>query len=169
MLAEDMLAEQAMPWTAARRLVWNDFRGKPPSGGPEGARTAYGLYYAWFCRGETFGFRVTAALHPHRSWVKSIVVSSPHENPRVLQHEQTHFDLTEVFARRMRQRFDTLTGACAKPDGALKAMAQRLVDEEKAMQQRYDRETKHGLIADKQAAWSADAARMLAASRRYAQ
>lgn len=169
MLAEDMAPEQAMPWAATRRLAWSDFQGTPPRGGPEGARTAYGLYYAWSCRGEAFRFRVTAALHPHRSWVKPMVVGDAQESPRVLRHEQTHFDVTEVFARRMRQRFAALTGACAKPEGALQALAKQLVDEEREMQQRYDRETNHGLITARQTAWNTDVARMLTAVSRYAQ
>lgn len=169
MLAEDMAAEQAIPWTAARRLVWSDFKGPPPKGGNEGARTGYGLYYAWSCRGATFQFRVTAAMHPQRSWVKPMVVSDERENPRVLRHEQTHFDVTEVFARRMRAHFDALAGGCAKSDAEVKAMAKRFVDEERDMQHRYDRETNHGLNVDQQRAWNTDVAGMLAASRRYTQ
>lgn len=167
-VAEDMAAEQARPWTAAWRLAWRDFQGAPPSGGNEGARTAYGLYYAWSCRGDAFAFHVTAALHPRRSWVKTVVLRDARESARVLQHEQTHFDLTEVFARRLRQHFATLRSPCARDDAELRAAARRIIDEEKAMQRRYDTETTHGLRDDQQAAWNADVARLLAAAARYA-
>lgn len=163
-----MAAERGMPWAAQRALVWGDFRGRPPVSGDEGARTAYGLYYAWSCRGEAFAFRAVAAFHPLRSWVKPIVVSHPVENPRVLRHEQTHFDLTEVFARRMRQRFATMSSPCGRGDPSLRALAGELVEEEKRMQQRYDAETNHGLIEDRQRAWNAEVARMLKAVERYA-
>ena len=167
-LAEDMAPERGMPWSAARPLVWRDFQGRPPQAGDEGARTAYGLYYAWSCRGDAFAFHAVAAFHPLRSWVKPIVVGHPAESPRVLRHEQMHFDITEVFARRMRQRFATLEGPCARSDGELRRLARELVEAEKEMQQRYDRETNHGLLTDRQAAWNADVARMLRAVGRYA-
>jgi hypothetical protein len=167
-LAEDMAAERGMPWSATRRLSWSDFQGRPPQTGEEGARTAYGLYYAWSCRGEAFSFHAVAAFHPLRSWVKPIVVGHPGESGRVLRHEQTHFDITEVFARRMRQRFATLASPCARDDAELRRLARELVDAEKETQQRYDRETNHGLLTDRQAGWNADVARMLQAVARYA-
>lgn len=167
-LAEDMASERGMPWSHGRRLLWSDFQGRPPQGGNEGARTAYGLYYAWSCHDDVFTFRVIAALHPLRSWVKPVVVDNVHESARVLRHEQTHFDITEVHARRMRQRFGTLSAACAKTDGELRALARQLVEAEKEMQRRYDRETNHGLVAPRQTAWSADVAGMLARASGYA-
>lgn len=168
-VTEDMAAEQAKPWTPDWRLAWTNFQGAPPTGGDEGARTAYGLYYAWSCRGDAFAFHVVAALHPRRSWVKAAVVRDARESPRVLRHEQTHFDLTEVFARRMRQHFATLARPCSHTDAELRAVARQLVDQEKAMQRRYDGETNHGLLDDRQAAWNAEVARLLAAAARYAQ
>jgi hypothetical protein len=167
-LAADMAAEQAIPWAAGWRLAWTDFQGSPPSAGNEGARTAYGLYFAWSCRGAAFAFQVVAALHPRRSWVKAAVVRDARENPRILRHEQTHFDLTEVYARRMRRHFATLTRPCSRTDAELRAVARQLVEEEKAMQRRYDGETNHGLRDDRQAAWNADVARMLGAAAPYA-
>ena len=157
-----------MPWSAARRLVWPDFQGRPPQTGDEGARTAYGLYYAWSCRGDAFAFHAVAAFHPLRSWVKPIVVGHPGESGRVLRHEQVHFDIAEVFARRMRQRFATLASPCARDDAELRRLARELVEAEKETQQRYDRESNHGLLTDRQAAWNADVARLLQAVARYA-
>ena len=52
---------------------------------------------------------------------------------------------------------------------ASEAMAKRFVDDEKAMQRRYDAETRHGLAASRQAAWEADVARRLAALRSFAE
>lgn len=168
MLAEDIAAERGMPWSGRRPLVWTDFRGRPPQTGSEGARTAYGIYYAWSCRGRAFAFHAVAAFHPLRSWVKPIVVGHPTEGARVLRHEQVHFDLSEVFARRMRERFAALSAACARSDVALRALAQQVLQDEKQTQQRYDAETNHGLIADRQAAWHAEVARMLRAAERSA-
>ncbi|HET9384109.1 MAG TPA: hypothetical protein VFO67_03100, partial [Gemmatimonadales bacterium] len=70
MLREDLTADSAFPWSAARRLRWGDFRAQPPGRGEESAKTAYALYYAWRCRGAVFDFRVIAAFRPRQSWVQ---------------------------------------------------------------------------------------------------
>lgn len=161
LLREDLTADSAFPWSAARRLRWTDFRGQPPSQGAEGAKTAYALFYAWKCRGETFDFSVIAAFRPRQSWVKVVIVNDNAQSSSALGHEQTHFDLTEMHARKMRQYFNALPDACRKTDRELTALARRLLQEEKAEQQRYDAETGHGLRAAQQATWSQDVARRL--------
>ena len=163
MLHEDLAADSAVPWSATRRLAWSDFRGQPPppESGPEVAKTAYALFYAWKCRGEAFDFRVIAAFRPRQSWVKALALTDTLLRRSALRHEQTHFDLAEVHARRMRRYFAGLAGACRKADRELTQLASRLVSDEKAEQQRYDVETNHGLRSDNQAAWNAEVARQL--------
>lgn len=161
LLREDLTADSAFAWSAARRLRWRDFRGQPPGSGEEGAKTAYALFYAWKCRGAAFDFRVIAAFRPRQSWVKAVMMNDTAQSRSALGHEQTHFDLAEIHARRMRQYFNALPDACQKTDRELSALARRLLQEEKAEQQRYDTETGHGLRAAQQATWSREVARRL--------
>ena len=162
-LREDLTADSAFPWSAARRLRWSDFRGQPPppGRGEEAAKTGYALFYAWKCRGEAFDFRVIAAFRPRQSWVKAVIMNDTAQNRSALGHEQTHFDLAEIHARKMRQSFNALPDACRKSDRELDALARRLLQEEKTEQQRYDAETEHGLRAAQQATWSREVARRL--------
>jgi predicted secreted Zn-dependent protease len=81
-----------------------------------------------------------------------------------LGHEQTHFDIAELHARRIRRYFGALPDACRKTDPELTELTQRLLREEKTEQQRYDAETQHGLRTAEQAAWSRDVARRLRGS-----
>jgi hypothetical protein len=165
MMRSDLADDHAFAWSAARPLTWSDVQGPPPSEGSEGAKTSYTLYSAWKCRGEAFEFRVVAGFRPRQSWVKAIVLNDSTQRRTVLGHEQTHFDLAEVHARGMRRAFAALARPCAKADGELSAMAQRLAQAEKAEQRRYDAETNHGLVAARQAAWSLQTRRRLAASQ----
>jgi len=161
MLLSDMAPHHGMPWSATRPLRWSDFQGAPRRGGDEAARTAYGIYYAWKCRGRAFEFRAVAAFHTQESWVQPAVAGDIAEGPRTLAHEQTHFDIAEVYARRMRRHFRELAEPCAQSDADLAAGAVRLLDEEKAMQRRYDAETAHGLRRTQQAAWETEIRRQL--------
>ena len=160
-MREDLADDHAIIWTAARRLTWRDFQGTPPEDGSEGAMTSYTLYSAWRCRGSTFEFRVIAGFRPRQSWVKAVVLNDTTQRRTVLAHEQTHFDLAEVHARALRRAFRGLVRPCSMSDGELSGMVQRLIQEEKADQRRYDAATNHGLRASQQAAWSAGVARRL--------
>jgi uncharacterized protein DUF922 len=165
LLHGDLAKDHAFPWSAARPLTWSDFQGLPPPEGREGAKTAYALYSAWKCRGMVFEFRVIAGFRPQQSWVKAVILNDSAQRRTVLGHEQTHFNLGELHARRMRQVFGDLAGPCRRTDSELAAVAQRLAEEEKAEQRRYDAETNHGLLAAPQAAWSLQTRRRLAASK----
>ena len=164
LLRGDLAADHAFAWAAGRPLAWSDFQGSPPSEGSEGAKTSYTLYSGWNCRGDVFEVRVIAGFRPRESWVKAIVLNDSAQRRSILRHEQTHFDLTEVHARRMWRVLRDLSRPCAKTDAELNALVQRLAQDEKAEQRRYDDETNHGLLADKQAAWSRDVARRLESS-----
>lgn len=97
-----------------------------------------------------------------------MVIDQPNERVRVLGHEQTHFNLTEVYARRMRKYFAELYEPCRQSDEQLRASVDRFVREEAAAQQRYDDETQYGLAAARQAAWDRDVSEMLASLDRFA-
>jgi hypothetical protein len=159
---------QAFAWAVKRPLVWADFRGEPPAGGPAAAETAYALFYGARCTGSLFEFRVVAAFRPSDSWVRPMVLKSPTDNARALRHEQTHFDLTEVHARRMRRYFAELMAPCRVSAGELEAMAERLVRDEKAAQAQYDAETDHGRTAAQQTRWNKEVGDQLLTLSRFA-
>jgi len=127
----------------------------------------YELIYEWQCRGTAFQFAVTADFLPGRSWVKPSVVLSQSESARVLGHEQTHFNVTEVFARRMRKYFTELYSPCAASEDVLRTAVDRYVSDEAAMQKRYDDDTRYGLDPNRQRMWDRDVLEMLQALDRF--
>ena len=165
MVRSDLDDDHAFPWSAARPLAWRDFQGTPPLTGQEGAKTAYYLSSIWKCRGQVFDFRVVAAFRPRQSWVKPMVLTDSAQRRTILGHEQTHFDLAELQARRMRRALGNLQAACRKPEAELGALVDRLLEQDKVEQRRYDAETNHGLLAAEQTAWTLETRRQLAASR----
>ena len=168
-IRNQMAAHDALPWSATRRLAWADFQGIPPTRGDESALTAYSLFHGAACTGRSFEFRVVAAFLPRQSWVKPAIVANPTESARTLRHEQTHFDLSEVHARRMRRYFSELFEPCMKTAEELGSLAERFVREESAAQRRYDEETSHGRMSRKQTEWEADVTRQLAELNKFQQ
>jgi hypothetical protein len=148
-------------WSLNRPLTWDDFRATPPTDGEEQAKTVYLLSYESRCRGQDFNVDVTAIMLPSQSWVKPFVRATVAGSARVLRHEQTHFNLTEVHARRMRRYFKELYNACGLPDERLREAVDRFVREESEAQGRYDRETQYGRNDLAQKRWDQDVADML--------
>jgi hypothetical protein len=151
-----------LPWSVSRPLTWDDFRGAPPrDDGAEQARTVYQLSYESRCRGIDFTFSATAVMLPAQSWVRPRVLTSPPESARVLGHEQTHFNLTETYVRRMRKFFRELYNPCGLIDEKLRESVDRFGREEAEAQKRYDEETGYGLKPQVQDRWDREIAAKL--------
>lgn len=167
-IVDRQVALQAgVTWSSARALTWADYKARVPAADTDGAHTAYSLFSAARCARRTFDFRVTAAVLPAQSWVKPAVVSDRTRSRNTLRHEQTHFDLSEVYARRMRRYFTELYDPCRKTEVELDALAQKFVQQESDAQKLYDQESNHGLLAAKQTAWNNEVARELASLAKY--
>jgi hypothetical protein len=143
----------AVAWSADRPLRWSDFASPSPKSGDEGALTAYSVFYGARCTGNTFDFLAIAGFLPRDSWVRPDVMVDRDRSERTLRHEQTHFDLTEVFTRRLRKSFSDLYQPCLRVDRDLDTLAAQYLQAEKVEQQRYDDETRHGLATAAQDAW----------------
>jgi len=168
-IESQIVRDQAIPWNQHRPLTWADFKGHPPSDtGPVAAETAYALIQGAGCRGSQFEFRVVAAFRPNQSWVRQSMLRTAMDSARALQHEQTHFDLTEVHARRLRRYFAELMAPCRISMNDLEAEAARIGKDEKAAQAQYDAQTDHGRILEQQARWEKDVTGQLAALARFA-
>jgi len=141
-----------VPWSP-KQLTWNDYRGRQPPGAAEAAVTATSLEWGFQCVGDAFAFHVLAAFYPDRSWVNPMIFSVLESNLRTLRHEQLHFDITEVYARRMRQTYATLDRPCARTEDELTALGERSLKDEADAQKRYDRETANGRDNQGQSRW----------------
>lgn len=166
---QQIAKDGGLPWNRARPVRWVDFQGTAPETGAEGAQTAYSLLYGVSCTGATFDFDVSAVFLPARSWVRSLVLADPNQARSTLRHEQTHFDVTEVHARRLRKVLHDIYDPCRTGRDNVPAEAERVIAAEGDMQRRYDDETRHGLDAPRQRAWDQDVAGWLSDLEIYAE
>jgi hypothetical protein len=166
-IQDRITAAGAVTWSADRPLRWADFASTSPHAGDEGALTAYSVFYGANCAGKTFDFLAVAGFLPKDSWVRPDVTLDRARSERTLRHEQTHFDLTEVFTRRLRKSFTDLYQPCTRVDRDLDSLAAQVLRSEKEEQQRYDQETRHGLAADAQAEWERRVKEDLASLRSF--
>lgn len=140
-----LIAAESIIWSAERRLKWADFMGRPDPMSEAAAMTVYLLSYDGTCLDNVFDRRVFSAFLPDQSWVRaSVLLARPEINGHALAHEQTHFDLSEVSARRMRRALAALVKPCSMTDESLQAVVDPFIREDFTRQRRYDVETLNG-------------------------
>ncbi|SKB56810.1 DUF922 domain-containing protein [Maribacter arcticus] len=96
-------SQEEVIWEPGFRFTWNDFKGPVQIGSSAAATTASGISYNFSTSYENnelkVEYTVGAYFYPTRSWYKPEVC-----NDVTLSHEQLHFDITELYARKMRKQ-----------------------------------------------------------------
>ena len=146
-------------WSAGRRLTLADFQARAPLGDPLSASTSSNIKADAACQDYVFSSTVAATFDPGTSWVRNPQKASE----ALLRHEQLHFDITEVYARIMRQRLRLFAARanCEKLQPAFNNTTKLVYADWNREQNRYDQETNHGLNAVRQAAWEKQTAAKL--------
>ncbi|MBC2845380.1 DUF922 domain-containing protein [Winogradskyella flava] len=146
------LYETKIEWSADRKLTWDDFKGKSDTiNFPDAlALTNSGFGYEsginMFKEGKVF---VQSVFNTYNSWVLP-----EGRNDYVLRHEQIHFDITEIYSRKLRKE---LADANITSDNVAMARSifDRVFNEMRNRQERYDQETKRGDKKETQEHWEA--------------
>jgi hypothetical protein len=137
---------RSLEWNEFYELTWSDFEGTRTSDAIGDAATVVRIEAKPFRTGSKIQYRVTALFIRSKSWV-----SDPSQS--LLKHERLHFDLAELYARKIRKRVDELNRQNVKSIKVYNAAVQELLDESNIEDRRYDIETLHGAMVKKQAAW----------------
>lgn len=148
-------------WKQDSLLHKEDFKAKARSGGPLGL-SALGLFaYPGEVDGQLV-FYVEALFLKSKSYITKY-------SEYVLNHEQIHFDICEVYARIMRQRIAQLDFKKIKNVSLeINKIYEKTNKEYWKEQEKYDKDTEHGLNAVKQKDWDEAIARRLKELEAYA-
>lgn len=126
-----------------RQLEWTDFQGtKKPF-------TQYdaGITSKVYLEKDSLGqYRAYAGQNNQKSWVRS----TSEDYTDLLRHEQYHFNITEVFSRKLNQFIKD------NPDKSVHEYRRQLINHRREiiqMQIQYDNEADHGLNQSKQWIW----------------
>lgn len=150
-----LLAQKPIQDTVTYRnyniLKWTDFKADVPENTPFSASVSTGMSYKWSystSRGVIdFRYNIEAKLYRNFSW--SIYDK---DKEAVLKHEQIHFEITELFARKFRKALEEYEiGRSIRND--VTKIYENLEKERVAMQLLYDEETEHSIKKEAQLAW----------------
>lgn len=139
-------------WTPDLKLSWKDFKGKPDPHSRVAAVTASGISYK-FSSLERDGnyevkYTVDTFFYPKQSWYH------PHMcDDIILSHEQLHFDISELFARKMRKIMES-TRFTENVKAEVKDIYHQILKELKAFQNKYDEQTNFSRNREAQLHWN---------------
>lgn len=146
------LPDNRLSWSP-ELLTWENFEGAPDLSSSFHANTSSGISYYWTIKqsGEDieFVYNVQSYFLPDESWVMP-----KKDAPHLLAHEQLHFDITELHARKLRKAmedFDIKRTRNVKP--ALQAIYKNIEASRANMQKRFDVESRHSMNPEAQIKW----------------
>jgi len=136
-------------WMPNKVLSWSDFQGIPNYRSGYGAITSSGIGYDCHFKGSFLTIEVRSKFFKRESWVK--VNGKDQEG---LKHEQGHFDIAEIYARKLRKTLQettfTRTNIKYKLNDIYKQNSKAWGDEENL----YDKETDHHRNRSNQYRWN---------------
>nr|WP_298793572.1 DUF922 domain-containing protein [uncultured Allomuricauda sp.] len=152
--------EEGVLWSSDMKLNWTDFKGKVPPASVPAATTASGISYRYSANlihhEVELDFEVNAFFYPNESWYKPELCDD-----LILSHERLHFDITELFARKMRDKLNR-TSFSDNVKAEIRKIYKEILTELKEFQSQYDWETNFSRNAAKQLEWNKKIAEALA-------
>lgn len=141
-------------WKAESRLRWEDFQGVPLEKTPFHANTNSGISYSWGLKGTSermeLDYKVETFFYPEQSWVQA-----GSKNAHLLKHEQLHFDISELHARKLRKLLTNVDSSKLNKDSKdyLNKLYEKIDKERSAMQIAFDKESDHGINTEAEIKW----------------
>ncbi|MGB1451395.1 MAG: hypothetical protein ACPG7E_06770 [Marinirhabdus sp.] len=146
-------------WKEKPKLQWSDFKGTPPAGTGFVASTSSGISFSFSYKsgpnGTELNYEVYANFYPYRSWVVA-----GNDTGYILRHEQAHFDITEIFARKFRKKL-AATNFTGPAKSKIETMYREMEEERVYFQKLFDSETDHSRIPEQEILWERKIATML--------
>ncbi|MCU7548721.1 DUF922 domain-containing Zn-dependent protease [Chitinophagaceae bacterium LB-8] len=158
--AEEETAEY-IPWSYDRMLTWKDFLCDPVRNTDAVALTSTSLGVSFKYNGGRFSYNISCNFAKKKSWGLM-------KTPYILAHEQAHFDISEIFARKLYQEMKNYHPKASTLKKDVSAIYDKIIKEEKAFQEQYDEETNHSRKKGRQHEWLEKIEQLLEETDAYA-
>jgi hypothetical protein len=135
-----------LEWNEFYSLSWEDFEGSPSTESIGDAGTAVRIKAKPFYIKKQVHYDVIAYFDRKKSWVRG-------KSEALLAHERLHFDIAELYARKIRKKIAELQANDVNDIQTFNAAIREILEESNEADQRYDLETLHGALQKKQSMW----------------
>ncbi|MBC6490278.1 DUF922 domain-containing protein [Flavihumibacter stibioxidans] len=133
-------------WRSRRILNWNDFKGNPVAAASNAALTSTSILINFGYDDQSLTYKIQCVFYPQKSWTK---VQSNH----ILAHEQGHFDISQLFTRKLHKALSEYRFRAASVDRDVQKIYQQISQDQAAFQQLYDNETNYSRNLAEQKNW----------------
>ncbi len=134
-------------WNESQKISWEDYKGKITDTSKI-TSSCCGIYCIPQVIGDSGIITIVAYFDRNKSWV-----SRKHSDSLLLIHEQGHFDLTEVYARKLRKKISSIRPAEENFSAEIKKFYSWAWDDLQKQHAAYDKATDHGAIDFAQRTW----------------
>lgn len=146
--------EELLDWSASRKLTWNDYKASPDPDSDAAASTTSYLAIEYNITSNSFGYKIESRFSRTRSW-------GLYKTAYILSHEQGHFDIAEIFARKLNKKMSEYRFNKKTYQKDLNKIYHDILDEKEKVQNDYDKESNHSINKEKQAEWLKKIEKML--------
>jgi hypothetical protein len=138
-------------WDQSRLLMFDDFQSVAGPKGKESALAVVGIEYSASMTSKLYQVSIVTMFDTQKSWFSEEELG----NDYILKHEQGHFDLAEIHARRLRK-------AISESNFSNKNVFDKVSDMYKEANRKlhleqllYDKQTNHSIKSETQTKWDA--------------
>ncbi|HTM92993.1 MAG TPA: DUF922 domain-containing protein [Flavisolibacter sp.] len=147
-------------WETDKRLVWDDFLCEPKMGTDAVASTSTSLGIAYQLTDGELKYHITCYFNKEKSWGLL-------KTDYILAHEQAHFDITEIFARRLNEALQNYKFNKKTFKRDISEIYQSIVSQKEEYQKAYDAQTDHSRNRKVQYDWLERIENLLAETEPY--
>lgn len=138
--------ESFINWSEDRKLKWEDFKAVPQKIGDVAALTATHLGFSYNVVNGKITYTIECKFEKNRSW--GMV-----KNSWILNHEQGHFDIAEIYSRKLFKAISAYQFNKSTFQKDLDNIYKNIVNEKDQYQQLYDLETNYSRNKLQQEEW----------------
>jgi hypothetical protein len=142
---------QEIPWIKDKSLAWRDFAGEADTTSTYAAVTSSRIKYTynWALKDSVYKitFKLENVFNTKASWVKN-----GKQNRDLLHHEQLHFDINELFTRRLAAALNSAIYTSNFRE-EINNIYQKIIAEERDFQIKYDSQSIHSRDWGLQVVW----------------
>ena len=133
-------------WQESNKIAWTDFKATSNNSSPYKAFTESEIKTEIAAKNNEAHISIKTFFDKNKSWVKS-------KTDELLAHEQLHFDITELWSRKFRQKVSGKTFSYKTFQKEVSAIQNDIYKGSKDMQTAYDKETQHSIVVESQKKW----------------
>jgi hypothetical protein len=141
------LSNSLIDWNADRRLTWSDFKASPDPSSPNAALTGTNIKFDFsYSSDKGFQYHISCQFDKNKSWGRV-------KTDYILSHEQGHFDIAEIYARKLYKAFKEYNPDVKNANKEVNKIYEKVMSELTQAQKQYDHETNFSINKEKQMEW----------------